>query len=816
MVGALVSARDVLPEEPEKSGPFAWKRLRDRLSGGSHSTFPPASESSSVPGREGMPHEGRIAGLLAQLDEAEASVVEVEAELAQARGQAAKSEARLAVEAGEHVGTRSELARQLEWAAELQRNLNAAMSLAAESSLAGKRAEDAEKELEDLNQQRVLAQSRLAALERDRANLSHECEQLRETGSRHEQELLSAARELAQTRSRSAELLHQLEALSAVAETQREAAQLTILSLEETRSELATSRLAHEHQQIQLVDLTRQRDAFVEELRRGASQLAQAESASTSSHHEVAVLRAELAQVQAELIEVQQVLDHQNLALERLTIDHQREVDELLGRAARLDEPAKSAAGPHVVDYSSATEMVSLLEVATRDRAALELALSAVQRERDDAVSKVLALQRSAAAEPSDATATEGRIGELEEEIRELRKKIAVFVGMLAESPKVDFGPKVQRASTAPSLVPTAPWLGRGRRKPEPLQNLVETDSDDDAVGEQELSFDEETGSEPTLAELAPEDDVTDEKESEGKLNLLNVYLAQIGRVPLLTRDQEVELARAIEAGLFAQERLQQGGRVAPTITADLQRIVREGQRAKQHMIEANLRLVYLLAKKCFGRGLDLMDLVQEGNLGLVRAVEKFDYAKGFKFSTYATWWIRQALQRAVADQARTIRLPVHMVEQIAKTRRVSRTLSSQLGRRATPDELAYELGIPVKAVEEQIEYSRSAFSLDALLDEGVDGLQEDFIGDEYGVDPFDQACASLLREHISSLLKKLTVRECRVMHLRFGFEDGKERTLEEIGMEFNLTRERIRQIEKQTLGQLRHQLHAEVLRDYM
>ena len=330
----------------------------------------------------------------------------------------------------------------------------------------------------------------------------------------------------------------------------------------------------------------------------------------------------------------------------------------------------------------------------------------------------------------------------------------------------------------------------------------------------------EVTTEEPTEEEIAAEAEAEDAAEIEAgatlSVDVLRLYLNQIGRVPLLTAEMEVELARAMEAGLFGAERLAQGGKISPQLRADLQAIVREGERAKQHMLEANLRLVVSVAKKYAGRGMGLTDLIQEGNLGLIRAVEKFDYTKGFKFSTYATWWIRQALTRAMADQARTIRLPVHMVEQVNKIRRVERDLVVQLGRKPTAAEIAVEVDLTPERVEEIRSYNRDPASLDALIGEDSDASLGDFIEDEHAVMPGEAAAFLLMREELSAVLASLTDRERRVMEMRYGLVDGQPRTLDDIGKDFNLTRERIRQIEGKTLSKLRHPSRSASLRDYL
>jgi RNA polymerase primary sigma factor len=352
---------------------------------------------------------------------------------------------------------------------------------------------------------------------------------------------------------------------------------------------------------------------------------------------------------------------------------------------------------------------------------------------------------------------------------------------------------------------------------PEVLDTEVLADLGDLVV---EVAVEGEVAEEPTPEELAAEAEKEEQEEIEAgatlSVDVLRLYLNQIGRVPLLTAEQEVELARAMEAGLFAAERLAQGGKTSPQLKADLQHIVREGERAKQHMLEANLRLVVSVAKKYAGRGMGLTDLIQEGNLGLIRAVEKFDYTKGFKFSTYATWWIRQALTRAMADQARTIRLPVHMVEQVNKIRRVERDLVVQLGRKPTAAEIAVEVDLSPERVEEIRSYNRDPASLDALIGEDSDASLGDFIEDEHAVMPGEAAAFLLMREELSAVLASLTDRERRVMEMRYGLVDGQPRTLDDIGKDFNLTRERIRQIEGKTLSKLRHPSRSASLRDYL
>jgi RNA polymerase primary sigma factor len=294
-------------------------------------------------------------------------------------------------------------------------------------------------------------------------------------------------------------------------------------------------------------------------------------------------------------------------------------------------------------------------------------------------------------------------------------------------------------------------------------------------------------------------------------------YLKQIGKVPLLNAEQEVELAKRIEAGLFAEEKLAEGGRVlGGDARIDMEWIAEDGTRAKNHLLEANLRLVVSLAKRYTGRGMLFLDLIQEGNLGLIRAVEKFDYTKGYKFSTYATWWIRQAITRAMADQARTIRIPVHMVEVINKLARVQRQMLQDLGREPTPDELAVELDMTPEKVIEVQKYGREPISLHTPLGEDGDSEFGDLIEDSEAIQPGEAVSFTLLQEQLHSVLDTLSEREAGVVSMRFGLTDGQPKTLDEIGKVYGVTRERIRQIESKSMSKLRHSSRSDVLRDYL
>ena len=295
-------------------------------------------------------------------------------------------------------------------------------------------------------------------------------------------------------------------------------------------------------------------------------------------------------------------------------------------------------------------------------------------------------------------------------------------------------------------------------------------------------------------------------------------YLKQIGKVPLLNAEQEVELAKRIEAGLFAEEKLAEGRprRLTTDARIDLEWIAEDGTRAKNHLLEANLRLVVSLAKRYTGRGMLFLDLIQEGNLGLIRAVEKFDYTKGYKFSTYATWWIRQAITRAMADQARTIRIPVHMVEVINKLARVQRQMLQDLGREPTPEELAVELDMTPEKVIEVQKYGREPISLHTPLGEDGDSEFGDLIEDSEAIQPGEAVSFTLLQEQLHSVLDTLSEREAGVVSMRFGLTDGQPKTLDEIGKVYGVTRERIRQIESKTMSKLRHPSRSQVLRDYL
>ncbi len=333
------------------------------------------------------------------------------------------------------------------------------------------------------------------------------------------------------------------------------------------------------------------------------------------------------------------------------------------------------------------------------------------------------------------------------------------------------------------------------------------------AAESEEFTWDDEEESE-ALKQARKDAELTASADS------VRAYLKQIGKVALLNAEEEVDLAKRIEAGLYSSERMRQseeaGERLTNQMRRDLRWIKRDGERAKNHLLEANLRLVVSLAKRYTGRGMAFLDLIQEGNLGLIRAVEKFDYTKGYKFSTYATWWIRQAITRAMADQARTIRIPVHMVEVINKLGRIQRELLQDLGREPTPEELAKEMDITPDKVLEIQQYAREPISLDQTIGDEGDSQLGDFIEDSEAVVAVDAVSFTLLQDQLQAVLQTLSEREAGVVRLRFGLTDGQPRTLDEIGQVYGVTRERIRQIESKTMSKLRHPSRSQVLRDYL
>ena len=377
--------------------------------------------------------------------------------------------------------------------------------------------------------------------------------------------------------------------------------------------------------------------------------------------------------------------------------------------------------------------------------------------------------------------------------------------------------------SEAPSVDQVADLVARGRERggvtvDDVAAALDRSDLPDDSL-ERVVRMLAEQGVEVLESQQETEDVARADEGDLGKRaptsDLVRIYLREIGRVPLLTAEDEVELAKSIEAGLFAEEKMAHVAILARGERIDLELLARDGVRAKQRLIEANLRLVVSIAKRYVGRGMLFLDLIQEGNLGLIRAVEKFDYTKAFKISANATWWIRKAITRAIADQARTIRIPVHTVETINKLVRVQRQLHQDLGREPTPEEIGLEMGLsPVRVVEIQ-RIAQEPVSLQSPIGEEDSDLG-DFIEDADAVVPIEAAAFILLQDQLEDILGTLSEREQRIIQLRFGLTDGHPRTLEEVGREFGVTRERIRQIESKTLAKLRHPSRAQMLREYL
>jgi RNA polymerase primary sigma factor len=394
-------------------------------------------------------------------------------------------------------------------------------------------------------------------------------------------------------------------------------------------------------------------------------------------------------------------------------------------------------------------------------------------------------------------------------------------------------GKPTKGAAGKPGPAGKAKPAGEGEEQEAELEGEVSPEDVD--LEDVEVDLVEEVVEEVTdeVAKDAKDGDfVWDEEESEAlrqarkdaeltaSADSVRAYLKQIGKVALLNAEEEVELAKRIEAGLYSAERARkaedESEKLSTQMRRDLRWIIRDGERAKNHLLEANLRLVVSLAKRYTGRGMAFLDLIQEGNLGLIRAVEKFDYTKGYKFSTYATWWIRQAITRAMADQARTIRIPVHMVEVINKLGRIQRELLQDLGREPTPEELAKEMDITPEKVLEIQQYAREPISLDQTIGDEGDSQLGDFIEDSEAVVAVDAVSFTLLQDQLQSVLATLSEREAGVVRLRFGLTDGQPRTLDEIGQVYGVTRERIRQIESKTMSKLRHPSRSQVLRDYL
>ena len=428
----------------------------------------------------------------------------------------------------------------------------------------------------------------------------------------------------------------------------------------------------------------------------------------------------------------------------------------------------------------------------------------------------------AATAEPSTGTKSEASAS------KPSRAKAAKAVKGVSKTPRATRGK------------PTGDKDAKGAGKvPDAVPAIPGQEPEDDDIDPEMLAADIEDMASEKPAKVArtaaadPEEDFEwDDDESEAlkkarrdaeltpSADSVRAYLKQIGKVPLLNAEQEVELAKRIEAGLYATERLrlvdESGESMPRQLRRDFLWVTRDGERAKNHLLEANLRLVVSIAKRYSGRGMAFLDIIQEGNLGLIRAVEKFDYAKGYKFSTYATWWIRQAITRATADQARTIRIPVHMIEVINKLGRIQRELLQNLGREPLPEELAKEMDITPEKVLEIQHYAREPISLDQTIGDEGDSQLGDFIEDSEAVVAVDAVSFSLMQDQLQEVLQTLSEREAGVVRLRFGLTDGQPRTLDEIGQVYGVTRERIRQIESKTMSKLRHPSRSQVLRDYL
>jgi RNA polymerase primary sigma factor len=460
---------------------------------------------------------------------------------------------------------------------------------------------------------------------------------------------------------------------------------------------------------------------------------------------------------------------------------------------ATADDTAVEAAAPAAVPAAKATANKATTNKATTNKATAKKAPA-----KKAAAKKAAA---PAAAAPAAPAGTEPDVEDLDD------LDPAALEAELAAEPVLGDG-----AALDPSVVAAAdPALAAATGSPGAVP-VAEDDEDDE---------DEDTPKPPSDDEDEDDKPIAAEGEVGISTDLVRAYLKEIGKVPLLTAELEVELAQRIEAGLFAAEKVRQADAgEAPKLSAalrrDLEWLVQDGGKAKRHLLEANLRLVVSIAKRYLGRGMLFLDLIQEGNLGLIRAVEKFDYTKGYKFSTYATWWIRQAITRAMADQARTIRIPVHMVEQINKLTRVQREMLQELGREPTPEELAKELDMSPEKVVEIQGYAREPVSLETTIGDDQDSSLGDFIEDADAPIAAEVVSYGLMQEQLGEVLRTLTDREAAVVKMRFGLVDGQPRTLDEIGREFGLTRERIRQIESKTLSKLRHPSRSQKLRDYL
>ncbi|MBC3986460.1 RNA polymerase sigma factor [Streptomyces sp. AC563] len=457
-----------------------------------------------------------------------------------------------------------------------------------------------------------------------------------------------------------------------------------------------------------------------------------------------------------------------------------------------------------VLDEEGVTLMVSAAEAPKRTRKSVAAKSPAKRTATKTVAAKTVAAKKTTAAATASTATADDRVGD-ETEAAPAKKAAA------------------KKAATKKAVAKKAPAKKAAAKKATSKKDADELLDGDEPIEEPQAAGKAEGGEgEPENQGFVLSDDDEDDAPAQqvaaagATADPVKDYLKQIGKVPLLNAEQEVELAKRIEAGLFAEDKLANSDKLAPKLKRELEIIAEDGRRAKNHLLEANLRLVVSLAKRYTGRGMLFLDLIQEGNLGLIRAVEKFDYTKGYKFSTYATWWIRQAITRAMADQARTIRIPVHMVEVINKLARVQRQMLQDLGREPTPEELAKELDMTPEKVIEVQKYGREPISLHTPLGEDGDSEFGDLIEDSEAVVPADAVSFTLLQEQLHSVLDTLSEREAGVVSMRFGLTDGQPKTLDEIGKVYGVTRERIRQIESKTMSKLRHPSRSQVLRDYL
>ncbi|MFW7415285.1 RNA polymerase sigma factor [Demequina sp. SO4-18] len=429
---------------------------------------------------------------------------------------------------------------------------------------------------------------------------------------------------------------------------------------------------------------------------------------------------------------------------------------------------------------------------------------AADMKEKATTTAAASSARKTSAAKKASSSTTAESAPEQDEATETTRKPAAKKAPAKgAASAKATAAAKARRASAAAKDVPVQDADPDEAEEKEPKDETPVVEEEDEKTGYVLGNAEDDAPVQQVMTAGATADPVKD-------------YLKQIGKVALLNAEQEVDLAKRIEAGLFAEEKIAAGEKIPAAMRRELEWIANDGRHAKNHLLEANLRLVVSLAKRYTGRGMLFLDLIQEGNLGLIRAVEKFDYTKGYKFSTYATWWIRQAITRAMADQARTIRIPVHMVEVINKLARVQRQMLQDLGREPTPEELARELDMTPEKVVEVQKYGREPISLHTPLGEDGDSEFGDLIEDSEAVVPADAVGFTLLQEELTKVMDTLSEREAGVVGMRFGLTDGQPKTLDEIGRVFGVTRERIRQIESKTMSKLRHPSRSQVLRDYL